>query len=161
MSPCRSSIPIRPNTGRRSLFPLSFTRCRIKSTLRCLYPQGRHRAYHVSCTYLCGLGPTYSPGVYHLRQTRLQRLILTTYLLVQAYQHLSLVNFHDVYRWFTYVDHTAPSWFPTTLVLAITAAARAFAAIRLADGATLSQELRTSPLPVTHVLVGYRWQNSG
>ena len=156
-----SSTPIHPITGRHSLSPLSFTRCRIEDTLRCLYPEGRHWAYHVPCTYLCGLGPTYSPVVHRLRQTRQQRLILTTYLLVQAYQHLSLVNIHDVYQWFTYVDPTAPSWLPTALVLAITASTRAFAAIRSTDEATLFQELRTSPLPVTHVLVGYRWQNSG
>ena len=103
------SIPIPPITGRHSLFPLSFTRCCIENTLRCLYPEGQHRAYHVPCTYLYGVGPTYSPAVHCLRQTRQQRLILTTYLLVQAYQHLSLVNIHDVYQWFTYVDHTAPS----------------------------------------------------
>ena len=29
-----------------------------------------------------------------------------------------------------------------------------------ADMATVSQPLRTSPLPVTHGLVGDRWQNS-
>ena len=102
-------VLIRLITGQHSLFPLSFTRCRMGSILRRPYPEGRHRAYHVPCTYLCGLGPTYSPVVQHLRQTRLYRLFLTTHLLVQAYQHLSLVNFHDVYRWFTYVDHTTPS----------------------------------------------------
>ena len=130
MSSCQSSIPIRPITGRHSLFPLSFTRCRVESPLRCLYPEGRHRAYHVLCTCLCGLGPTYSPVAQRLRQTRLHRLFLATHLLVQAYQHLSLVNFHDVYQWFTYVDPTAPSWLPTALVLAIAASARAFAAAR-------------------------------
>jgi hypothetical protein len=31
----------------------------------------------------------------------------------------------------------------------------------LLDGATLSQRLHTPPLPVTHALVGYRWQYIG
>jgi hypothetical protein len=31
----------------------------------------------------------------------------------------------------------------------------------LLDEVTLSQKLRTPPLPVTHVLVGYQWQYIG
>jgi len=44
-------------------------------------------------------------------------------------------------------------------MLAVVTAARACVTI-LSDEATLSQQLHTSPLPVTHVLVGYCWQNN-
>ena len=51
-------------------------------------------------------------------------------------------------------------------MLAVATAARAFVTI-LSDEATLFQQLHTTPLPVTHVLVEpvlsgakeYRWQN--
>jgi len=159
MSPAAQSLSA-PLQRSLRLLPLPLPAAASRTPCGASTPRGRHRAYHVSCTCPHGLGPTYPPVVQRLRQTRWQRLYLTTHLLVQACQHLSLVNFHDVYRWFTSVDHTAPSWLPTPLVLVVTASAHASAAI-LVDEATLSQELRTPPLPATHVLVGYRWQNNG
>ena len=46
---------------------------------------------------MSGLGPAYSPVAQHLRQITDQYLFLSTYLLVQAYQHLWLVPRDDVY----------------------------------------------------------------
>jgi len=40
------------------------------------------------------------------------------YLLVQAYQHLWLVPFHEVYQQFTYVGHTIKPDTLSTLMLA-------------------------------------------
>jgi hypothetical protein len=44
-------------------------------------------------------------------------------------------------------------------MLAVAVSARAFTTIPK-DEDTLLRELRTSPLPGTHVPVGYNWQNS-
>jgi hypothetical protein len=74
--------------------------------LRLAFPEGGIRAYHVPHVYPDGLGPASSPVARHLRQAIKKHLRLTTYLLVQACQHLWLVPNHDVYRRFTYVDHT-------------------------------------------------------
>ena len=62
-------------------------------------------------------------------------------------------------RGFTWVDLSTRSWLPTTLMLAVAVSARALAALPKEE-ATLSRELRTPPLPATHVPVGYCWQNS-
>ena len=53
---------------------------------------------------MSGEGRRFSPVVLHLRQGMRQPPDLTTYLLVQAYQHLWLVIADDVYRGFTWVD---------------------------------------------------------
>ena len=45
-------------------------------------------------------------------------------------------------------------------MLAVTTAPYGLIVIRM-DEATLSQRLHTPPLPVTHALVGYRWQYIG
>jgi hypothetical protein len=60
---------------------------------------------------LDGLGPACSPVARHLRQEKLQFLLLATCLLAQAFelvvlQHLWLVPFDDVYQRFTYVGPT-------------------------------------------------------
>jgi hypothetical protein len=106
-----------------------------------------------------GEGRSSPPVVPRLRQGITQPLVLTTCLLAQAYQHLWLVVSHGVYRCFTWVDLSTRSWLPTALMLAVAASARASATL-LSEEATLSRELRTSPLPGTHVPVGYCWQNS-
>ncbi|MCP5015795.1 MAG: hypothetical protein GY938_11080 [Ketobacter sp.] len=100
-----------------------------------------------------------------LRQVSKKHLHLTTYLLVQAFayfyvQHLWLVGIDGIYQRFTFVDLTTLSWLPTALMLAVAIVPRSLIAI-LVDEATLSQGLHTSPLPVTHALVGYRWQHIG
>ena len=109
--------------------------------------------------YLHGVGRASSPGIQHLRPVTLEHRFLIPSLLVQAYQHLPLVSHHDVYQPFTSVDHTMPSSLPTPLMLGVVTSAHAPVTIPK-DEATLSQQLRTPPLPVTHVLVGYWWQNT-
>jgi hypothetical protein len=58
-----------------------------------------------------------------------------------------------------FVDPSTQSWFPTALMLAVAASARAYAALPKEED-TLSRELGTPPLPETHLPVGYCWQNS-
>ena len=77
--------------------------------LRPPFPMGKHRAYHVPLEYLPGLGLAFLPVVLQLRQEKTKHLYLTTYLLVQAYQHLWLVSFDDIYQRFTSVDPTKSS----------------------------------------------------
>src|SRR6516164_7280462 len=82
-------------------------------TLRRAFPRGRQRAYHVPPMYQCGLGRASPPVVRHLRRGSSEPPDLTTYLLVQAIQHLAPVLCDDVYQRFTCVDLTTRSWFPT------------------------------------------------
>ena len=61
------------------------------------------RAYHVSRACQSGLGLASPPVARRLRQVSWEHLILATYLLVQACQHLWLVLSNDVYQRFTCV----------------------------------------------------------
>ena len=70
---------------------------------------GKQQVYHVPLEYLHGLGLAFLPVVLQLRQVKTKHLYLTTYLLVQASQHLWLVGFNDIYQRFTFVDHTTSS----------------------------------------------------
>src|SRR5260370_37862907 len=94
MSP-GGSTPIRSITERRWLSPSSFTRrllgCSCESLSRVAEATtGRRRAYHVPPMPRCGLGRTSPPVVRRLRRRSSEPPGLTTYLLVQAYQHLTL-----------------------------------------------------------------------
>src|SRR5438132_9015238 len=99
MSPA-GSIPIRSVTDRPSLAPSSSTRrpfglpCDLLSWA--VAGPGRRRAYHVPSLYLCGLGRASPPVVRHLRRRSSEPPDLTTYLLVQAIQHLALGLCDDV-----------------------------------------------------------------
>lgn len=64
-------------------------------------PVGGRRVYHVPSLSLCGLGRASSPVVRQLRQRSSEPLVLTTYLLVQAIQHLALGRCDDDYERFT------------------------------------------------------------
>jgi hypothetical protein len=151
--------PIRPVTDRPWLAPSSFTRRPIGSPCGSLSLAGRRRAYHVPPMSPCGLGRISPPVARHLRRGSSEPPVLTTYLLVQAYQHLALGITYGVYRCFTWVDRATPSWSPTALMLAVAPQPRGVMA-RPEPEDTLSRELRTPPLPETHVPVGYCWQNS-
>jgi hypothetical protein len=100
MSP-DGSIPIRPITGRHSLAPSSPTRrlmgspCGLLSRL--VAQPGRRRAYHVPSQSRCGLGRASPPVVRQLRRRSSEPPDLTTYLLVQACQHLALGLYDDGY----------------------------------------------------------------
>src|SRR5215813_6987656 len=65
-----------------------------------------------------GLGSTYSSVVDRLRVVSSQHNILTTYLLVQACQHLWLVNSDEVYQQFMYINHTIKPRLQAALMLA-------------------------------------------
>ena len=118
MSP-GGSTPIRPITDRHSLAPSSLTRRLVGSPYGSLSRQdvlrGRRRAYHVPPVSRCGVGRASSPVVRQLRRGSSEPPDLTTYLLVQAVQHLALGLGDDVYQRFTWVDPSTRSWFPTPL----------------------------------------------
>lgn len=66
---------------------------------------------------------------------------------------------YGVYQQFTYVAHTNQ---PSALTRCCSEPLRSYLTIGAHPmGATLSEELHTPPLPVTHVFLGYRWSYSG
>lgn len=151
------STPIRSITDRPSLSPRSFTRSPIGlpcGWLSISFLDGKLRAYHVPrlCQDEDDLSST--PVVQHLRQGNAQPLNLTTHLLVQACQHLWPVLRSRSLRRFTYIGHFIQSWLPTASVLAVTTFSHD-KVVTLMGKASLSQRLRTPPLPVTHALIGY------
>jgi hypothetical protein len=87
--------PIRSITERHSLAPSSLTRRLVGFSCESLSRMGRRRAYHVPPLSLCGLGRVSPPVVHRLRWRSSEPPDLTTYLLVQAYQHLALVLCDD------------------------------------------------------------------
>ena len=112
------------------------------------------------CPTECGLGHVSPPVARHLRwgssephgpghipfwSKRVSSLRLAFMTTVATFHHR--------------VDPATRSWFPTAVLLAVAASARAFAALP-EEEATLSRGLRTPPLPATHAPVGYCWQNS-
>jgi hypothetical protein len=144
---------------------------------------GEQRAYHVPRVELLGgLGRASTPVVQHLRVPSSERHNLTTYLLVQACQHLWLVLCDDANGASPGLTlppdpGPRPPWCwqsPCRLARSRPGTAlprdatRADArnslttSLKLENPAedTLSRELRTPPFPATHVPVGYNWQNS-
>jgi hypothetical protein len=118
MSPF-GSTPIRPITGRHSLSPSSFTRSPFGSPFGSLSLSGRLRAYYVPREYHDGLDPAYSPVAVMSAAGSTGVPAPTTYLLVQACQHLWLVVRNDVYQRFTCVGHTIGPSSRTALMLAV------------------------------------------
>jgi len=136
------STPIRSITDRRSLTPSSFTRSPVGSSRDERSLAGGLRAYHVAPMYRSGEGRVSSPVARHLRGVSSEHPDLATYLLVQAYQHLTLVLYDGVYRHFTWVDLSTRSWLPTTVMLVVAVSAHALTTT-LAGEATLPGELCT------------------
>ena len=151
--------PLRLMTRRPSRPPSSSARSPLGLPCGLLSQRGERRVSHVPSRDQHGGGLTSPPGVHPLRPVTRDHRFLTPSLLVQASQHLPLVSHHDVYRSFTCVDPPMLSSLPTASVLAVATSAHALVTI-LADEAPLSQQLRTPPFPVTHVLGGDCWQNS-
>ena len=124
------ATPIRPITGRLSLFPSSSARRPIGSPCGSLSQTGGRRVYHVASPKPRGLGPVSTPVARHLRRGSSEPPDLATYLLVQArtapwaWQNLRRL------RRFTWVDLTAPCWSPTALVLAVATSAHAWSPSR-------------------------------
>jgi len=131
-------------TERPSLSPRSSTRSPLGAPYG-LLSQLRHACgwegyglSHVPRASLCGLGLASPPVAHHLRQVSEEHLNLTTCLLAQASQHLSLVRGDDVYQRFTCVDPRTQSSSPTALMLAVAAVSHDEAASPKAED-TLSQ----------------------
>jgi hypothetical protein len=100
------ATPIRSITDRPSLAPSSSTRRPVGVSRETLSagvacPVGERRVYHVPPLSPCGLGRASPPVVQQLRRGSSEPPDLTTYLLVQAIQHLALGLCDDVYRRFT------------------------------------------------------------
>ena len=117
------------------------------------------RAYHVPCLShdwfrVClstgGLATTYS----HIPQE-----YLAPYLLVHAYQQFWHGYPYGVYQQFTFVTHanqpSASTRYCSEHLHSVSRRKHTHV------GDTLSEELHTPPLPVTHVFLGYRWSYNG
>ena len=70
------------------------------------------RAYPVPHLFLSGADPSSSPAAHCPRWLTFKEPYLAAYLLVQACQHIWLVNRNDVYQRFTFVDRTRSSLAP-------------------------------------------------
>jgi len=152
------STPIRPITDRPSLAPSSFTRRLISSSCETPSLTGRRRAYHVPSLSLCGLGRASPPVVQRLRRRSSEPPDLTTYLLVQAIQHLALVLVTTVNS--ASPELTLPHHPGSQLPRCWQSQHAPHGSVAiLADEATLFRELRTPRLPMTHVPVGYCGQH--
>ena len=88
-----------------------------RQPLRTAFPlAGRLRIYHVLLTYHeTGEVLSVRRWMFVCDGRREEPLILSTCLLAQAFQHLWLVGSHDVYRQFTFVDHTIQILAPNRL----------------------------------------------
>ena len=90
------SIRIRFITKRHSLFLPSSTRIPFELSYELLTSnRGEIRAYHVPFSKQNGLGLTFSPVEQHPRSIIHQYAILSTHLLVTAYQYLWLLMGND------------------------------------------------------------------
>jgi hypothetical protein len=135
----------------------------------CLSQGGRLRAYHVPPTQPSGLGRASGPVARRLRPGNAEPRHLATYPFGSSLSaasgpgtkgpHLACRTSRPLEH-FTWVDHTARSWLPTTLLLVVAVLAHAYAASPEAE-ASLSRRLRTPPLPAAHAAVGNPWQNRG
>ncbi|MEX3858389.1 hypothetical protein AB3X94_30825 [Paraburkholderia sp. BR10923] len=76
------------------------------------------------------------------------------------FKQLWLLSAYEVYQQFTYINPISQPSSSTPLLLGVS---RSFLTERICPkrpGATLSEELHTPPLPVTHVFLGYCWSHS-
>jgi hypothetical protein len=90
--------------------------------------------------YPGGLGRVSTPVARYLRRRSSGPADLATYLLVQAISSLRLFSCDGAYNTSPGLTLPTPSWFPTTLLLAVAVTAHAWAAL-LAEEATLSRGL--------------------
>jgi len=152
------STPIRTITARRSLFPSSHTRT-INSVPRGspasqLYWQPYGLTTFPAC-HTTDLGSTSSPAVQQRRNPNFQRVNRLHTILVDAAQQLRHRYNHGVYQQFTYINHISQPSSLTPSLLGVSICAPHDAHLPELPGATLSEELHTPPLPVTHVFLGY------
>ena len=121
------------------------------------------RRYGLTMFRVCnknGADPAYPPVALAVRVPPARKGSIPLHCrLAQACQRLWLVVLDGVYRQFTYVGRTIQPGAPSALALA--EAIRILAdRIEFKNSASLSRQLHTSPLPATHVSVGYCWRNN-
>lgn len=105
------------------------------------------------------LGSAYSPAVSN-DVTRDSSESTNRNRLVSAYQQLWHRNANEVYQQFTCVNHISQPSSSTPLLLGVSGRPSHNVRPPELPGATLSEELQTPPLPVTHVFLGYCWSHS-
>src|SRR5690242_6969688 len=76
------------------------------------------------------------------------------------FKQLWLLSAYEVYQQFTYVNLISQPSSSTPLLLGVSRSFLAEPVCPKRPGATLSEELHTPPLPVTHVFLGYCWSYS-
>jgi hypothetical protein len=76
------------------------------------------------------------------------------------FKQLWLLSAYEVYQQFTYVNPISQPSSSTPLLLGVSRSLLAESICPKHPGATLSEELHTPPLPVTHVFLGYCWSHS-
>ena len=76
------------------------------------------------------------------------------------FKQLWLLSAYEVYQQFTYINHISQPSSSTPLLLGVSRSFLAEPICPKPPGATLSEELHTPPLPVTHVFLGYCWSYS-
>ena len=110
-------------------------------------PREKRRAYHVPSQSLCGLGRASPPVVHRLRRRSSEPPDLTTYLLVQAIQHLALGLCDDVYSASPELTLPHHPGSQPPLMLGVAASASRPQPPSMKEEATLSRELRTHGSP--------------
>ncbi len=76
------------------------------------------------------------------------------------FKQLWLLSAYEVYQQFTYVNLISQPSSSTPLLLGVSRPFLTEPICPKRPGATLSEELHTPPLPVTHVFLGYCWSHS-
>ena len=76
------------------------------------------------------------------------------------FKQLWLLTGNEVYQQFTYVNPISQPSSSTPLLLGVSSPIPHGNGLPEYPGATLSEELHTPPLPVTHVFLGYCWSYS-
>jgi hypothetical protein len=76
------------------------------------------------------------------------------------FKQLWLISAYEVYQQFTYVNPISQPSSSTPLLLGVSRSLLAESICPKHPRATLSEELHTPPLPVTHVFLGYCWSYS-
>ena len=150
------STPIHPITGRRLLLPSSHSRTSIGSPCGSLSLAGDVRGCHVpSQSHTNGLGALCPPVACNAHdKERGSPCTRYSALLAQAFQHLWLVFFDDVYQAFTWVRHTIHPSPVSVLVLTDTSAPHGCDASQLAVGSLSGGAVRV--VTFSHISVGYR-----
>lgn len=117
------------------------------------------RAYPVSHAFQSGAGPSIPPAAPRPRTIIGNDPFQAAYHFGQAFQHLWLVWYDDVYERFTSVGRSRSSLAPLRLGASRVRCALRLGVPRFAAG-TLSPKLHTVPLPAPRVRIGNGWWNN-